>query len=257
MISNKTFMQIAYNIANESKAIKRKVGAIIVKDNNIIAVGYNGTPSGFDNSCEEKCCKGVAGAGTYRNQLITLPEVLHAESNAIAKCARSVNSSEGADIYTTTCPCLECAKMIIQAGIKNVYYSEEYKSQDGLNLLVKAGIQVTQILDEGLQTILRIKEISEEQIEELKKELNEADVLYYSGMDLIKSSGFVKSSGETFTVEKENKKEDLYFEDRNKEIEKRMKELEDELYKNKKLASYYMQISNLSKSVDELTKRQG
>lgn len=220
MISNKTFMQIAYNIANESKAIKRKVGAIIVKDNNIIAVGYNGTPSGFDNSCEEECCKGVAGAGTYKNHLITRPEVLHAESNAIAKCARSVNSSEGADIYTTTCPCLECAKMIIQAGIRNVYYSEEYKSQDGLNLLVKAGIQVTQILDEGLQTILRIKEISEE----FKKIL---------------------------------KKEDLYFEDRNKEIEKRMKELEDELCKNKKLASYYMQISNLSKSIDELTKRQG
>lgn len=255
MISNKTFMQIAYNIANESKAIKRKVGAIIVKDNNIIAVGYNGTPSGFDNSCEEKCCKGVAGAGTYKNHLITRPEVLHAESNAIAKCARSVNSSEGADIYTTTCPCLECAKMIIQAGIKNVYYSEEYKSQEGLNLLVKAGIQVTQILDEGLQTILKIEinDVTEEQIKELS---NEVDVVY-SGMDLIKSSGFVKSSGKTFTVEKENKKEDLYFEDRNKEIEKRMKELEDELRKNSKLASYYMQISNLSKSVDELTKRQG
>lgn len=186
MISNKTFMQIAYNIANESKAIKRKVGAVIVKDNNIIAVGYNGTPSGFDNSCEEKCCKGVAGAGTYKNHLITRPEVLHAESNAIAKCARSVNSSEGADIYTTTCPCLECAKMIIQAGIKNVYYSEEYKSQEGLNLLVKAGIQVTRISDEGLQTILKI---------------------------------------ETKTIsEEKNKKEDLYFEDRNKEIEKRMKE---------------------------------
>lgn len=249
MISNKTFMQIAYNIANESKAIKRKVGAIIVKDNNIIAVGYNGTPSGFDNNCEEECCKGVAGAGTYKNHLITRPEVLHAESNAIAKCARSVNSSEGADIYTTTCPCLECAKMIIQAGIKNVYYSEEYKSDEGLNLLVKAGIQVTQILDEGLQTILKIeiKNTSEEQIEELS---NKVDAIY-SGID------FAKGSGKTFTVEKENKKEDLYFEDRNKEIEKRMKELEDELRKNSKLASYYMQISNLSKSVDELTKRQG
>lgn len=195
MISNKTFMQIAYNIANESKAIKRKVGAIIVKDNNIIAVGYNGTPSGFDNKCEEKCCKGVPGAGTYRNQLITRPEVLHAESNAIAKCARSVNSSEGADIYTTTCPCLECSKMIIQAGIKNVYYSEKYKSDEGLKLLVKAGIQTTQILDEGLQTILKIEEPTEEQIEEFKKIIN---------------------------------KEDLYFEDRNKEIERRMKELADE-----------------------------
>ena len=195
MISNKTFMQIAYNIANESKAIKRKVGAIIVKDNNIIAVGYNGTPSGFDNSCEEKCCKGVAGAGTYKNHLITRPEVLHAESNAIAKCARSVNSSEGADIYTTTCPCLECAKMIIQAGIKNVFYAEEYKSQEGLNLLVKAGIQVAQILDEGLQTILKIEEPTEEQKEKFKKIIN---------------------------------KEDLYFEDRNKEIERRMKELADE-----------------------------
>lgn len=252
MISNKTFMQIAYDIANESKAIKRKVGAIIVKDNNIIAVGYNGTPSGFDNKCEEEYCKGVAGAGNYKNHLITGPEVLHAESNAIAKCARSVNSSEGADLYTTTCPCLECAKMIIQAGIKNVFYAEEYKSQEGLNLLVKAGIQVTQILDEGLQTILKIeiKNTSEEQIEELKKEFNKANIIY-SGMD------FAKGSDKTFTVEKEIKKEHLYFEDRNKEMEKRMKELEDELYKNKKLASYYMQISNLSKSIDELTKRQG
>lgn len=207
-------------------------------------------------NAKKNAAKGIPGAGTYKNHLITRPEVLHAESNAIAKCARSVNSSEGADLYTTTCPCLECAKMIIQAGIKNVFYAEEYKSQDGLNLLVKAGIQVTQILDEGLQTILKIeiKNTLEEQIEELKKELNEADVLYYSGMDLIKSSGFVKSNGKTFTVEKEIKKEDLYFEDRNKEIEKRMKEFEDELCKNKKLASYYMQISNLFKSVDDLQK---
>ena len=150
MIKPETFMKIAYNISEESKAIRRKVGSLIVKDNNIIAVGYNGTPSGFDNNCEtlvptgyvdEKSCE----LNKERMELVTKPEVLHAESNAIAKCARSVNSSEGADLYTTTSPCLDCSKLIIQAGIKRVYYCEAYKDWNGIYLLLKAGISVEQI----------------------------------------------------------------------------------------------------------------
>lgn len=178
MISKKTFMEIAYSIANESKARRRKVGSVIVKDNNIIAVGYNGTPSGFDNNCENEVPikkidpvnffnkpkidlskvdfdfieensmpKGVIEFEEESSvlELITKPEVLHAESNAIAKCARSTSSSEGAEIYTTTSPCFDCSKLIIQAGIKAVYYSEEYKDTKGLELLRKADIKVERI----------------------------------------------------------------------------------------------------------------
>ena len=160
MISNQTFMRIAYQVASESKAEKRKVGAVIVKDNNIIALGYNGTPSGFDNCCEDKVItdfkvkevsmnpngNGEIG-GTIENfELKTRPEVLHAESNAISKCARSTYSSEGADIFVTTAPCIECAKLIIQAGIKNVFWSEEYKSMDGIRLLEKANIYVKRVI---------------------------------------------------------------------------------------------------------------
>ena len=111
MIKPQTFMKLAYTVSEESKAIRRKVGSLIVKDNNVIAVGYNGTPSGFDNNCEYiGAVRGIPGSGVYQPELITKPEVLHAESNAIAKCARSVNSSEGADLYTTTSPCLDCSK---------------------------------------------------------------------------------------------------------------------------------------------------
>ena len=127
MIQHKTFMHIAYLVASESKAVRRKVGALIVKDNNIIALGYNGTPHGFDNKCEDR-----------NND--TLTSVLHAESNAISKCARSVLSSDGADMYVTTSPCVECAKLIIQAGIKNVYWCEAYTNMDGIKLLIKAKV---------------------------------------------------------------------------------------------------------------------
>lgn len=142
MISNETFMKIAYLIASESKAVKRKVGAVIVKDNNIIALGYNGTPRGFDNTCEdiEKDFYNLEDKG-----LKTRPEVLHAESNAIMKCSKSTYSSEGAEIYTTTQPCIECSKLIIQSGIKKVFFTEQYKNQDGTDLLKKANIEVFQM----------------------------------------------------------------------------------------------------------------
>ncbi len=111
---------------------RRKVGALLVKDKMIISDGYNGTPSGFENVCEDE------------NNL-TKPYVLHAEANAITKVAKSNNSSEGATLYVTSSPCLECSKLIIQAGIKRVVFTENYRLEDGINLLKRADIDVVQI----------------------------------------------------------------------------------------------------------------
>lgn len=111
---------------------RRKVGALLVKDKMIISDGYNGTPSGFENVCEDE-----------NNQ--TKPYVLHAEANAITKVAKSGNSSDGATMYVTSSPCLECAKLIIQAGIKRVVYTENYRSVDGINLLKRAGIEIKNV----------------------------------------------------------------------------------------------------------------
>lgn len=126
------YMGLAYEISNASYAQKKKVGCLIVKDNNIIAFGYNGTPSGFTNKCENS--KGL-----------TIPEVLHAESNAIAKCAQSTQSSSNSSLYVTVSPCFECAKLIIQAGIESVYYLDFYHDLSGLELLTKAGITTEKI----------------------------------------------------------------------------------------------------------------
>lgn len=125
-------MQIAYQTAKLSYAERRKVGCIIIKDEQIVSFGYNGTPKGFDNCCEKNDC--------------TLPSVLHAESNAITKIAKSTMSSNGATLYTTTSPCFDCAKLIIQAGIKEVYYSESYRNMDGVELLKEAGIKVEEVI---------------------------------------------------------------------------------------------------------------
>lgn len=123
------YMRMAMIWAENSYCTRRQVGAIMVKDKRIISDGYNGTPSGFENICEDENNK-------------TWPYVLHAEANAISKIARSHNSSDGATIYVTACPCIECAKLIIQAGITRVVYGEPYHLEDGLNLLKKAGIDV-------------------------------------------------------------------------------------------------------------------
>lgn len=131
---HKTYLKIADNISNLSFAVRKKVGAIIVdKHDNIISYGFNGTPSGFDNCCEYT---------TETGELKTKPEVLHAESNAITKVAKSTNSSYGTIMYITLSPCLNCAKMIIQAGIKEVYYSEYYNNEEGINFLKDNGIKV-------------------------------------------------------------------------------------------------------------------
>jgi len=122
------YMQNAYQYATLSYAERRKVGCVIVKDHQVISFGYNGTPHGFENECEIDDT--------------TKPEVLHAESNAIMKVAKSTMSCEGAELYTTTCPCFGCAKLIIQAGISKVYYTETYRDMSGVSLLGKAGIIV-------------------------------------------------------------------------------------------------------------------
>ena len=123
------YLRMARIWAENSYCERRKVGALIVKDKMIISDGYNGTPAGFENVCEDE------------NHL-TKPYVLHAEANAITKIARSNNSSSGATMYVTASPCIECAKLIIQAGIKRVVYSEKYRLEDGIELLKRAGIEV-------------------------------------------------------------------------------------------------------------------
>ncbi len=129
---DKRYIRMANIWAENSYCQRRQVGALIVKDKMIISDGYNGTPSGFENICEDE------------NNL-TKPYVLHAEANAITKIARSGNSSEGATMYVTAAPCIECAKLIIQAGIRRVVYSEKYRLEDGLNLLKRAKIEVLYI----------------------------------------------------------------------------------------------------------------
>ncbi len=122
------YLRMSQIWSENSYCQRRKVGALIVRDNMIISDGFNGTPSGFPNICEENN--------------VTFPYVLHAEANAITKVARSNNSSEGATLYVTASPCMECSKLIIQAGIKRVVFSDLYRIQDGLDLLRKAGIEV-------------------------------------------------------------------------------------------------------------------
>ena len=123
------YLRMARVWAENSYCVRRKVGALIVKDKMIISDGYNGTPSGFENICED-------------DNGVTKPYVLHAEANAITKIARSGNSSDGATMYVTASPCIECAKLIIQSGIRRVVYSEKYRLEDGLELLKRANIEV-------------------------------------------------------------------------------------------------------------------
>lgn len=126
---DKRYIRMASIWAENSYCRRRQVGALIVKDKMIISDGYNGTPAGFENVCEDE-------------DNVTKPYVLHAEANAITKIARSNNSSNDATMYVTASPCIECAKLIIQAGIKRVVYSEKYRLEDGVELLRRAGIEV-------------------------------------------------------------------------------------------------------------------
>ncbi|MDD2594588.1 MAG: dCMP deaminase family protein [Bacteroidales bacterium] len=126
---DKSYLEMASVWAKNSYCVRRQVGAIIVKDRMIISDGYNGTPSGFENVCEDENGN-------------TKAYVLHAEANAITKVAKSGNSSDGSTLYVTAAPCLECSKLIIQAGIKRVVYRDEYRIMDGVELLKRAGIEV-------------------------------------------------------------------------------------------------------------------
>jgi dCMP deaminase len=126
------YLRMAMVWAENSYCIRRQVGALLVKDKMIISDGYNGTPSGFENVCEDENNK-------------TKPYVLHAEANAITKIAKSNNSSEGATLYVTSSPCLECSKLIIQAGIRRVVFSETYHMNDGVELLERAHIEVVKV----------------------------------------------------------------------------------------------------------------
>ena len=135
------YLKIAKEWSNLSQALRKKVGCIIVKKGAIISDGYNGTPAGFSNRCEDYIdTNHMLASRAYK--LVTKTEVLHAEAKAIKKIAKSTQSSEGATMYVTASPCLECAKLIIQADISRVVYADLYKNEDGINLLKKANIIV-------------------------------------------------------------------------------------------------------------------
>jgi len=166
----KLYNNIAHEVAKMSHARRLKVGAVIVKDDRVISMGYNGMPAGWENNCENKeYMSGDAGAWlspeeiyqqwqfeetvvvandnesfetTMRYRLKTRPEVLHAESNAIAKLAKSNDSGDGADIFVTHAPCMECSKLIFQSGIRRVYYSSDYRDDSGIKFLKQSGVEV-------------------------------------------------------------------------------------------------------------------
>lgn len=154
------YMKTATTFAGLSHARRLHVGAIVVKDDRIISIGYNGMPSGWDNNCEDVVESMSDNPWHDYNQLKqngweylddkyvklkTKPEVLHAESNAISKLARSQESGLGADIFITHSPCLDCAKLIYQSGIKRVYFGTAYRSNEGIEFLIKSGIEVEQV----------------------------------------------------------------------------------------------------------------
>ena len=135
------YMKTARVFAELSTSKRKQVGAVVVKDNRIISIGYNGMPSGWDNECEVMSYTDFTGTVVTK----TKAEVLHAESNAIAKLAKSTESGDGASMFITCSPCIECAKMIFQSGIKEVFYGEDYRDDAGISFLNKCGITVKQI----------------------------------------------------------------------------------------------------------------
>jgi dCMP deaminase len=144
-------MKAAEVYSQLSSARRLQVGCVVVKDNTIIGIGYNGMPSGWDNDCEKRSYTNIDSKWQYLDEdgstysLVTRPEVLHAESNSLAKIARSTNSSEGASLFVTHAPCLDCAKMMYQAGIHSVYYRNSYRDTSGVDFLKECNIEVKQI----------------------------------------------------------------------------------------------------------------
>jgi dCMP deaminase len=144
-------METAEVYSKLSSARRLQVGCVVVKDNTIIGIGYNGMPSGWTNDCEEKSYVHLDKNYEYLEEdgtkysLVTKPEVLHAETNALAKIAKSTNSSEGASLFVTHAPCLDCAKLIYQSGINSVYYRNTYRSESGLDFLRKCNVHVEKV----------------------------------------------------------------------------------------------------------------
>lgn len=135
------FMDTAERFSKLSSAKRLQVGAVVVKDERITSIGYNGTPAGWDNACEYI----YTNPQTKTQETVTKPEVIHAEANAISKLAKSSESGVGASIFITHAPCVECAKLIYGAGIKHVYYRQSYRNEDGLNFLVKCNIETEKV----------------------------------------------------------------------------------------------------------------
>ena len=138
---DQVYLKMSKIWAENSRCNRNKVGCLVVKDKTIIADGFNGTPSGFENECEEAVCNEDGSFKEYKTKWY----VLHAESNALAKVAKSTQSSEGATLYITYSPCTECSKLILQAGIKRVVYLEEYRDTNGLEFLRRAGVEIKKI----------------------------------------------------------------------------------------------------------------
>ena len=139
------YMDVAERFAQLSSAVRLQVGAIVVKDDRIISIGYNGMPAGWDNTCEEEV---ITEYESYTDSaLVTKPEVIHAESNAISKLARGTESGEGATMFVTHQPCIDCAKLIYQSGIDTVYYRTAYRDTSGVDFLAKSDVEVIKIGD--------------------------------------------------------------------------------------------------------------
>ena len=140
----KLYNNIAHEVAKMSYARRLQVGAVIVKDDRVISMGYNGMPAGWDNNCESEETEFnlVTKTRTGTGKLTTRPEVLHAESNAIAKLAKSNDSGLGAELFVTHAPCMECSKLIFQSGISRVYYSSDYRDDSGIKFLKQSGVEV-------------------------------------------------------------------------------------------------------------------
>jgi len=142
-------MKVAETYAQLSSATRLQVGAIVVKDDRIISIGYNGMPSGWDNNCEYVADVHPSDSrydyNHFNKELKTKPEVLHAETNAIAKLAKSAESGDGASIFITHAPCLDCAKLVYQSGINSVYYRNSYRNEDGIKFLEHCKVKVTQV----------------------------------------------------------------------------------------------------------------
>lgn len=141
------YMKTAETFAELSHARRLHVGAIVVKDDRIISIGYNGMPAGWDNNCEDESVELYSGyeGAIHRTVLKSKPEVLHAETNAIAKLAKSTETGADATMFITHAPCLDCAKLIFQSGITSVFYRDPYRSEDGIQFLTKSGVKVEQV----------------------------------------------------------------------------------------------------------------